>query len=181
MIQISKLYGLDNISDCYFINDNYEIVNIKTKYIKKLTIGKRGYYYVTLNEKHTNRQKKVLVHKIVALAFIKNAPFLVINHIDGNKLNNAVNNLEFCTQKENTIHAWKHELVKRKERVFKVFFNKYSLTGTIKQLVEKTGISKSTLYYLFYNKTYSKKYKIEKITEIINNKSQETIQMITSA
>lgn len=146
-----------------------------------MTVGKRGYYYVTLNEKYTNRQKKISVHKIVALAFIKNTPFSVINHIDGNKLNNNINNLEFCTQKENTIHAWKHELVKRKERIFKVFFKKYSLVGTIKELVDKTKIPKSTLYYLFYSKSSSKKYEIEKIIEIINNKSQETIQMITSA
>lgn len=51
------------------------------------------------------------VHRIVAKAFIPN-PYnkLTVNHLDGNKLNNHVDNLEWATQSEQLIHAHKHKL-----------------------------------------------------------------------
>jgi len=67
---------------------------------------RRKYLSVTLsNNQHT---KSIRVHRLVALHFIKNdaqKPF--VNHIDGNKYNNHVSNLEWCTCRENTIHAFK--------------------------------------------------------------------------
>lgn len=48
-----------------------------------------------------------LVHQLVAKTFIQNPNSLpYINHIDGNPANNNINNLEWCTPKENVIHKW---------------------------------------------------------------------------
>ena len=173
---------MDNISDCYYVRDDGEIINKVTGAKKSKTLGVRGYYYVSLNEKVSNRQVKVPVHKIIALAFIKNASYDVINHKDGNKQNNSIENLEFCSAQENCVHAWKTGLIVRAERIFKIQFSDEStLVGTMKQLHEETGIPKPTLYDLFYKRKGSEIHNIYKIVEVTDNKSQETIEMVTSA
>lgn len=66
-----------------------------------------GYRTVTLDGKPQR------VHRLVAMAFIPNPegkPF--VNHIDGNKANNDVRNLEWCTHQENVDHAIRTGLVK---------------------------------------------------------------------
>lgn len=69
-----------------------------------------GYFKVSLYKK--GKTKSFLVHRLVALHFIPNPRGVnTINHIDGNKENNCVDNLEWCTQKENMIHAEKNGLL----------------------------------------------------------------------
>lgn len=65
-----------------------------------------GYYQVGLWK--NGKSKTTKVHKIVAKTFIDN-PFQkpCINHIDGDKLNNSVENLEWCTNSENDKHAFR--------------------------------------------------------------------------
>ena len=87
--------------------------NVRNKRTEKVLIGgiKRGYREVIIL-KDTKRKYK-LVHRLVAEAFIPNAEnHPQVNHIDGNKLNNKVNNLEWCTRSENMKHAYKIGLEK---------------------------------------------------------------------
>ena len=77
---------------------------IKQERILKQT--KDGNGYLTIGLHKNNKSKKVCVHWLVANAFIENKNnFHVINHIDGNKENNRVDNLEFCTQSYNVKEA----------------------------------------------------------------------------
>ncbi len=76
--------------------------------ILKVGISQNGYY------KH---KKLGGIHRLVARAFIPTDDYsLYVNHIDGNKLNNHVSNLEWCTPKENAEHAIKIGLVNEETR-----------------------------------------------------------------
>ena len=68
-----------------------------------------GYYRCALSKNNELRTFKV--HRLVAKAFIPNPSNKPqVNHIDGNKKNNYVSNLEWVTSSENQIHAWKNGL-----------------------------------------------------------------------
>ena len=91
---------------------NYEVSNLgnvrnkKTGHFMKQTIGREGSYlgvYLSNNGKENTQR----VHRLVAEAFLGKHPGLMVNHIDGNKLNNHLDNLEWCTAKENNNHAIK--------------------------------------------------------------------------
>lgn len=92
----------------YFITTDGEVISNGKKL--KPRINKNGYEYVNLYNKDGRKTKKI--HRLVAETFIpnpKNAP--QVNHIDCNKLNNHVENLEWCTQQENTLHAVRNNLI----------------------------------------------------------------------
>lgn len=115
------------------LNGNREIYlisnfgNIKTKerqgrhyFIKshpiKIHTKENGYQRVVLCL-DKNGGKYYYLHRLVALLFIPNPNNLpYINHKDGNKSNNCVDNLEWCTKSENEKHAWRTGL-KNKQTV----------------------------------------------------------------
>lgn len=67
--------------------------------------GNKGYLTVVLCLNNTRRTVKV--HRLVASAFIENTENKEqVNHINGNKQDNRVVNLEWCSQSENMTHAW---------------------------------------------------------------------------
>lgn len=73
--------------------------------LKQYVSPHNGYAYVTLSKNNIQKQRRV--HKLVMLAFhgIYDSS-LQINHKDGNKVNNHIDNLELCTGSENMRHAY---------------------------------------------------------------------------
>lgn len=96
--------------------------------ILKMSKTTTGYWKVELSKKGVKR-KSFKVHRLVGAAFIKNTENKPnINHIDGNPLNNKVENLEWCTQSENMYHAYQINAMKSKlygneERIKEKFLN----------------------------------------------------------
>ena len=69
--------------------------------------------YMMIQLYRDGRRKAVTIHRLVALAFINNPMnYQQVNHIDGNKNNNDVTNLEWCTPQYNARHAWDNGLIK---------------------------------------------------------------------
>ena len=77
---------------------------VKERILKKGSDG-NGYYIVNLSKE--NKSKCFSIHRLVANAFISNLENNpCINHINGIKTDNNVNNLEWCTYRENIQHAF---------------------------------------------------------------------------
>lgn len=101
IIGYENLYKISNMGNIFSIAKN-----------RKLTLKLRepGYYQIILYNQ--GKFKAFSIHRLVALHFIKN-PLKKpqVNHIDGNKLNNRVDNLEWNTASENTSHAYEKGLI----------------------------------------------------------------------
>lgn len=96
--------------------------------IKIPFISSVGYAYVQLYRK--DKKVNCAVHQLVAKAFITNPDNKpMVNHIDGNKLNNNACNLEWCTCSENHKHAWNtglQDVEKHRDRMIGTKFNSES-------------------------------------------------------
>ena len=90
-----------------FLTESGEVWSNKTKKFLKQRLHKNGYW--TLSTKLEGRKSPAMcfkVHRLVAQTYLPNPKGLPqVNHIDGNKQNNHLSNLEWVTNKENYYHA----------------------------------------------------------------------------
>lgn len=88
----------------YLVSDTGLVFSAKSGKQMKQSLSRAGYYRVELWQ--NGQGKHYLVHRLVAEAFIPNPNhYPVVNHLDENKLNNNVENLEWCTYQQNTNHG----------------------------------------------------------------------------
>lgn len=105
--------NLYNIKPIYMISNFGRIYSKLNNHLLKTNIINSGYVRVTLRTLE-NKQKDFLVHRLVMICFnpIDNYNELQVNHKDGVKTNNYIDNLEWCNQSENIIHAYNKGLYK---------------------------------------------------------------------
>ena len=100
---------INDIETNYFADEQGNIYSEKTKKFLKGHIENSGYKSVCLGI--NGKKKNYLVHRLIAQTFIPNLNNLpIVNHKDGNKTNNCVDNLEWVSSSENRIHAVKTEI-----------------------------------------------------------------------
>jgi hypothetical protein len=98
---------IKNYENQYQVNELGNIRNKITLQLLKPNLSEKGYQVVYFRTLGIKRKKKV--HRLVAEAFIPNLQNKPqINHIDGNKQNNNIHNLEWVTNLENYLHYLKY-------------------------------------------------------------------------
>ena len=131
-------------------SNNNANLSDKYKMIKPIQISRTN-NYLKVSLVKNKKAKQIRVHKIIAETFIDN-PYnkLEINHKDGNKHNNKVDNLEWCTTKENIRHAYKNNLMKHKKikmtnpisNEIKIFNNRFEISTYLNRKVYQDLITR---------------------------------------
>lgn len=159
---------IPEIKDYYTITSDGLIYSDNSGLMK--TRDRAGTDYQIINLSKLDGSKRTFrVHRLVMMAFnpVKNMNELEVNHIDGNKKNNKLENLEWCTASENQIHAFKTGLNKPRkgeesnfsklteDDVKKVF--ELREKGLLqKEIAEIVGCTKSNISCILRKKSWKK-------------------------
>jgi hypothetical protein len=137
------------------------------KILKKTTlspwVSNTGYYVVS--QKYGNKRIKMFVHRLIALAFVDGyKDGFTVNHINGNKLDNRPENLEWVSLSDNSKHQWETGLVNLKgenQPLHKLTQKQVidirkalRLGVAVKALANMTNVSVSTIYLIKQNKRW---------------------------
>lgn len=159
--EYNETYQVSNFGRIKCKVETYAMIKV---FILKQTISNKGYARVRIL-KGKNKKGSVFVHRLVALTFIPNPENkATVNHKDGNKLNNKIDNLEWSTIQENTIHAYKSGLIniktgqdshsaKLRNEIVLAIFND---TSTTKEIALKYGIHENTVLNIKAGRSWGK-------------------------
>ena len=131
----------------YEVSNLGKVRNIKSGRVLKTSLNNNGYLRLFLCE--NNKRKHLYLHRIIATAFIDNPDEKpCVNHIDENKLNNDLSNLEWCTVRENNIHGTRTK--RAAEKCFKKVIQLDSNDNVLNEFESMTQAEKKTGVLLKY-------------------------------
>lgn len=184
------LYWNGNLFSRYVINEDGDVINVISGIHLSPWIINSGYKCITIHDK-TFGTARVLIHRLVAENFIKPIDRgLTVNHIDGNKLNNNVSNLEIISLADNIRHAFDTGLMPVGEKNKKskytndqihevcrlLSFGQYSIT----QISEMTGVQTTRISQILARekwKSISKYYEFPEILPVGGKQKKETFPL----
>jgi hypothetical protein len=124
LYQVSNYWNIKSFNYKYWIEWKILVNKIRSK--------KKKYLFVTLCK--NTIQKHINIHQLVMLAFIWKSNWLDINHINGIKNDNRLENLEYCTRKENIQHSFRTWLQTVKKWIENaLYWNKSPLAKSVSQ------------------------------------------------
>lgn len=131
----------------YYVTKDGKVISARTGKEMCQWIDNVGYKQCNLYK--DGKKKYVRVHRLIAEAFIPNPLNLPqINHKDGNKLNNNVDNLEWCDNSRNTKHAFDNNLTSLKPVACRIDGIDYK---SIREASKLTGLNRKILTNILYN------------------------------
>jgi len=112
MKEVFKKFPIKDLENHYEVSNLGRVYSYKYNRFLSMYINNTGYYTTQLG--HNKKTRSFLVHRLIMLAFIPNPENKrTVNHKDGNKLNNSLDNLEWATYKENFKHGIDTQLIIR--------------------------------------------------------------------
>lgn len=112
---IEEWRSVPDYEGLYQVSNLGRVRGLKRNRILKPSPNEKGYPQIALCK--NGKMKTIKLHKLVAEVFIGKRDDLEINHIDGDKTNNTVSNLEYCTHSDNLRHAVKTGLLQNRKAV----------------------------------------------------------------
>lgn len=156
-LPVSGYRGLYEVSDAGLIRSFYKY---REGHIMSPALNRNGYYSVSLS--YCDIKRSFLVHRLVCQEFLWKSK-LGVNHIDGNRLNNNLSNLEYAYHLDNIAHAHRLGLFVRGTKVpsSKLNENKVSKIRQLRrhgwtplELQNKFKTSSSNIYSILLNQTW---------------------------
>lgn len=184
MQEKSKKY---NENENYLIFDDGNVFSLKINKFLKLSESNCGYLFFC--DYKNGRKKTTYVHRVVAAAFLANQQnFKTVNHIDGDKKNNMVSNLEWCSLSENIKHAYRtglksiSEVQKIRAKTLHTFVDKDKRRERAKFLNRPIRKVKCTKTGVVYESIASaaKKHSVPKssLGKMLNNKMKNVTTLV---
>lgn len=157
---------IPSIENGYFVSPAGNIYN-RHGHLMSPAVNRDGYLCTVLNGKSQR------VHRVIAESFIPNSQHLpCVNHKDGNKQNNSVVNLEWCTHSENTIHAYYNGL---ERKMCGEQHHSHKLTEDDVRYIRKVYVKRDSE---FGATALSKKFHVDRTTidDVVNKRSWRRVQ-----
>lgn len=154
------------------VSKDGRVKSLKTGIILKPHPGKRGWLRVGFRDDTSPRgQRTKYVHRLVAETYVKGHTNErnCVNHIDGNRINNHADNLEWCTYKENSEHAARLGLIKAgvkshrskftERQILEILGLYYETDENTYTLARKFDAGQRTIFQIVKGFTYKELYK----------------------